>query len=563
MRVAPGPGLELRSWYDPRLPKYEVDVFSKLRGYLLIVVGIGALPLAAQGAAIADDAGSFVADGTAAAAAKRGDVNAREPDGSTSLQWAVYRRDAAEVQRLLKAGADVSLANNYGATPMSLAAVTGDAEIIRLLLKARANPDSPNAEGQTALMAVARTGNVEAAKLLVRAGAKVNARERWGGQTALMWAAAQRQPEMVKFLVHSRAEVDARGLVRDWARKVTSEPREKDMDRGGFTPLLYAAREGCIECAKELLAGGADINLQDPHGTTPLVLAILNSHFDLAKVLIESGANLHIWDFVGVTPLYAAVDLNTIIRGLRPDVPSTDHTTALDIERLLIERGANVNAQLKLPLPSRTPAAAGGRADKRLTNIGATPLLRAATGADLDSMKLLIEHGALVELPIADGTTPMLAAVMPSQTRAATKDEPQVLAALRLLKDAGADPKNAVTRSNSVLHLIHTLGMNEARVKGSTALQMATVQGWKDVVKQLAAWGVDLNARDADGLTALDYAMGRARVGFLQQRPDARKDMADLLRSLGATAENTDLPPWKPQSVPKITPMVPDPDVFY
>ncbi len=178
-------------------------------------------------------------------------------------------------------------------------------------------------------------------------------------------------------------------------------------------------------------------------------------------------------------------------------------------------------------------------------------------------MKLLLEHGALVELPLADGTTPMLAAIMPSPVRAADKDEKQALAALRLLKDAGADPKNAVTRSGGVLHLIHTLGMNEARVKGSTALQMATVQGWKDVVKQLAAWGVDLNARDADSLTAIDYAMGRARVGFLQQRPDARKDMADLLRSLGATAENADLPPWKPQSVPKITPMVPDPDVFY
>ena len=152
----------------------------------------------------------------------------------------------------------------------------------------------------------------------------------------------------------------------------------------------------------------------------------------------------------------------------------------------------------------------------------------------------------------------MLAAVMPSTTRAPDKNEQQALAAIRLLKAAGADPNNAVTRSGTALHLIHTHGPNEARVRGNTALQMATVQGWAEVMQQLAAWGVDINARDADGLTALDYAMGRERIGFLQQRPDPRKDMVALLRSLGATLESPDTPPWKPLSVPKITAMVPD-----
>ena len=284
----------------------------------------------------------------------------------------------------------------------------------------------------------------------------------------------------------------------------------------------------------------------------------MNMQFDTAKFLIEAGADIQLWDFCGETPLYAAVDLRAVPQVGRIDTPSTDSTTSLDLVRLLVERGANVNAQLKLPLPSRTPAVAGGRIDKRVHNIGATPLLRAAVGADLESMQILIDHGALVELPLADGTTPMLAALLPSTTRAANKDEPQALAAIQLLKKAGADPNNAITRSSTALHLIHTHGLNEARVRGSTALQMATVQGWSDVMKQLVAWGVDVNARDADGLTALDYAMGRARVGFLQQRPDPRKDMAALLRTLGATVESPDTPPWKPLSVPKITAVVPD-----
>src|SRR4051812_42029749 len=118
----------------------------------------------------------FTAPGLGIAAPQQrtvADVNHRGVDGSTPLQYAVYDGNVAEVRRLLKAGANVSLANNYGATPMGLAAEAGSAEIIKLLLDAGANADSPNADGQTALMAVARTGNVEAAELLVKRGAKV------------------------------------------------------------------------------------------------------------------------------------------------------------------------------------------------------------------------------------------------------------------------------------------------------------------------------------------------------------------------------------------------------
>jgi uncharacterized protein len=480
------------------------------------------------------------------------------PDGSTALHWAVYRGEVTEVERLLRAGADESATTRYGVTAMSLAAEAGNAQIIRLLLKAGANADSPNPEGQTALMAVARTGNVEAAKLLLRAGAKVNARERWGGQSALMWAAAQRQPEMVRLLARQKAELDARSIVREWPRKITAEPREKNMDRGGLAAIHYAAREGCVGCMKELLDAGAEIDLTDGRGSTALLLAIMNQHFDTAKFLIEAGADVQVWDLYGMSPLYAAVDMRVVPQGLRADIPSDDRTTSLDIIRLLLARGANVNAQLKLPLPARTPAFAGGRADKRLHNIGATPLLRAAVGADVEVMQVLIDAGALVDLPLADGTTPMLAALMPSSSRAPNKTEAQALAAIRLLKAASADPKAAVTRSSTALHLIHSHGMNEARVRGSTALMMATVQRWTEVMKQLVEWGVDVNARDADGLTAIDYAMGRARVGFLQLRPAPKEDMAALLRTLGATAENPETPPWKPLSVPSVTAVVPD-----
>ncbi len=88
------------------------------------------------------------------------------------------------------------------------------AQIIGALLEAGADVESPNAEGQTALMVVARTGRVDAARLLLEHGARVNARETFGGQTALMWAAAQKHPDMIRLLRRERRRRSTRAAPR-------------------------------------------------------------------------------------------------------------------------------------------------------------------------------------------------------------------------------------------------------------------------------------------------------------------------------------------------------------
>ena len=87
---------------------------------------------------------------------------------------------------------------------------------------------------------------------------------------------------MIKLLAARGADVNARGVIHQWERKVITEPRPKDMNRGGFTPLLYAAREGCVACARELVAAKADPDLEDPDRLTPLNMALLNLHFEVA-----------------------------------------------------------------------------------------------------------------------------------------------------------------------------------------------------------------------------------------------------------------------------------------
>ena len=151
--------------------------------------------------------------------------------------WAAYYGDLDLVEALIEAGADVTLENAFGTSAITEAAIVGDAAILSALLEAGADPNFKNPEGETPLMAVARTGRIDAAQVLLDAGADVNATEDWGGQSAIMWAAARSNPAMVRLLAANGADVNAHGVIRQWERKVITEPRPKDMNKGGFTPL--------------------------------------------------------------------------------------------------------------------------------------------------------------------------------------------------------------------------------------------------------------------------------------------------------------------------------------
>ena len=237
-------------------------------------------------------------------------------------------------------------------------------------------------------MIVARSGNTAAAQAADRARRRrQRARALARADRADVGRGAEPTRDGRSCSIEHGAEVDARSVVNEWPRQVTGEPRRMYRPFGGLTPLLFAAREGCLECARALVAAGANVDLPDPKGVTPLFLAIDNFHFDTAKLLIEAGANPNKWDWWGRTPLYSAVDVNTLPHGGRADRRSVDATTSVEIIEMLLEAGAWPDVQLKLLPPYRHIGDDRG-CDIMLVT-GTTPLLRAAKTFDTAAIELL------------------------------------------------------------------------------------------------------------------------------------------------------------------------------
>ncbi len=494
-------------------------------------------------------------------------VNATAADGSTAIMYAAANDDLELVRALIKAGANVKLTNQFGTSALTEAAIIGSAPIIDALLKAGADPNFKNPNGETPLMAAARSGKVDAAKALLAAGADINAKETWGGQSAIMWAAAQSQADMVKFLASKDANLNDHGKINQWERKVIQEPRPKDMNKGGFTPLHYAAREGCVACVQNLLDAHADPDSEDPDRETPLLLALENLHFDTAAVLVKGGADLDKWDLFGRSPVYMAADVSTLPmkgNGAVAVLPSPDKLTAVDVGRMMLERGANPNIQLKRRPPYRdVPQDRGG--DGMLAQ-GATPLLRAARGGDDKFIALLLEYKALVDLPSKEGITPLMAAAGVDfgtrATRGRNRTDEGVLASMDLLIKAGANvharslvdrgaggrggrgggappaaaapaaPGTAGYSASANIALAFRRGsqMPSANaVPNQTALHGAAEHGFDKFIEFLVAHGADLTAKDANGRTPLDVARG---AGGVRGGADAFPKTVALLESL-------------------------------
>jgi len=424
-----------------------------------------------------------------------GAVNAREADGTTALHWAARADDLATVQMLLRAGADANVANRYGVTPLSLAATNGNPAIVEALVTAGADPNTASREGQTVLMTAARTGNADAVTALLKHGADPNSAEQWLGETALMWAAAHDHAAAVRTLIEWGADPDARSALSTIPTLQAAGIGLITMEfpKGGWTALMYAAREGAATATRMLAEGGADLNAAAPDGITPLTLAVINAHYDVASTLLAAGADPNRADQVGMTALYAAVDMRTPVwmQG-RPDVAPSGPMGVVDIINELLEHRANVDVRLKAPILQRNHTAG----DPGLGD-GATPFMRAAKSGDTDVMTVLMEHGADPRATLQNHTTALM-----------------IAAGLSWRDGGGAFPtRDRGTEAGAIesikMLMARGVDINAVNDAGDTAVHGAVQRGANDVIRFLAANGASLNVKNRQGRTPLDAAASR------------------------------------------------------
>jgi ankyrin repeat protein len=521
----------------------------------------------------------------------------------TPIIMASETGNAAMIGMLLKAGADAKVATSNGTTPLMLAAVSGKADAVKLLLDAGADPNATeSARGESALMFAANYNRVDAIKALIAGGAKYNVATKvvdlasltqggfggggqgqggqgqgqaaQAGQGGQGQGGAQRGPAAPAGAPAgqapqaggpggppAQAAQAAQGQGGGGRRNAAAPSRGPDIAgvtrqfrfnelvsaQGGLTPLLFAARQGHIEAATALLDAGADINEPSKGDkTSPVLMAIINGHFDLAKVLIDRGADIKAASANGVTPLYATLNVQWAPKALypQPRAYAQQKLSYLELMKILIDKGADVNARLKMKVWY-----SGYNFDlSGVDEIGATPFWRAAYAADIEAMKLLKAHGADPQIPtmrpagrpqtgdsdrtnISDvsGLPPVPVGgpgVTPLQAASGVGYAEGFAANSHRYAPSGMLP--------AVKFLIEELGadVNARDHEGNTALHHAASRGDVEMILYLVSKGADVKAVNREGQTTADMANGPV------QRTQPYPEALELLVKLGAKNNN-------------------------
>jgi len=544
---------------------------------VIAIVGLVASLQAAQTPTIADAAMAKDAAAVKKLLKDGLDVNAAQGDGMTALHWAALNGDAELASMLLYAGANVGAKTRLGGyTPLHLAAQIGNASVIAPLIAAGSVVSATTTTGATALMQASHAGSTESVRMLIENGADLNVKETANGQTALMFAAAADRVDVVKMLLARGADVSITSRVEDFsALTMTNDVDQNGVPRpqpaqgpgpvipgvtrsfnyneligkhGGLAALHFAARQGALSSVEVLVKGGADINQRGAGDrTTPVLVAAINGHFDTVSYLLDNGANPNLASIGGVTPLYAVVNVQWQPRSFYPQPRAylQQKMGYLELMTKLLDKGADPNART-----NRNTWFTQYNFDLlRTDDSGATPFWRAAYASDIAAMKLLMARGADPNIPTMKpaGGRDFQGGTRSGDTTAAPQrpnlpvggpgTPPLVAAAGAGYSEGFAGNAHRFAPTGmlaAVKFLVEEVGVdvNAEDEDGSTAVHNAASRGDNEMIRYLVSKGADVKIVNRRGQTTVDLANGPV------QRTQPYPETIKLLESLGAKNNN-------------------------
>lgn len=483
-----------------------------------------------SGAAVAAAIGLLSAPPSSAAADKPA-----PPPPPPPLFTAAGKGDAAEVTRLLGAGAAVEEPNKAGVTPLMYAAEGGRIEVMKLLLAAGADPKRATPTGVTALHHAAAACSPEGAKFLLGLKVGVDPQTEKGHQTPLLTALSAKCWRVAELLLGAGADL-----------------RSTEAGRRALVFALPVIREGVFDderppldpaLAKVLVDKGAALDAVAPGGWTLMHLAARSRNAAMVRFLSQNGMKANVLTDDGMSPLLlASTQANlesfisglTLFTGMSPDIQAVaGGEEGRALERRLRTQSAGrfgnrlVDGLRALQASRRATIEAllaTGADPNVMTKDGETALTRAASEGDAGSVDALLIGGADADAIQAGHYSALM--------RAAHSGHREVVKALL---DHGARPD--LTNSS-----------------GETALMRGAVAGGDaTVVRLLLQAGAKADLRNNDGQSALIYALGGHKDVFLDgyaSNPELTEVVA-LLLAAGADAAARDAKGQTPESLAK------------
>ena len=386
-------------------------------------------------------------------------------------------------------------------SPVADAAMRADLDKVRILLKGGADVNVAQGDGMTALHWSAENRSVEMAAMLIYAGANVEAVTRIGGYTPLHLASRSGSAAIVQELL----EAGANPTVASSA--------------GGATPLHFAASASSRGSVISLLDHGAEIDARESAWEqTPLMFAASLGRTEIVELLLSLGADVSVTTSAVYLPALQDEDRaarqrrDKVLDGFRAQNVSgseswrpspTEVQAAMESSRIDPEESANPEEEGEDAYNEQVGVPGGNSyADLVGTMGGTTALIHAVREGHLETVGVLLDHGADINQPSAgDQTTPLLSAIINGYFDLA----------LELLKH-GADPRLASTAGTTPLFsVINTRWAPKARYPQQEAhkQQQAT---HLEVMEALLRSGANPNARLTKHLWFMEYTFSHLGI---------------------------------------------------